>query len=91
MGYDRNWLRPKLLIYLLIQPAIPFGNQKCVFYVCESIPALSISSLLSFFLRFHKYSTENYIQYLVITYNGSKPERKTPIQYTNTYIRNLER
>ena len=51
MGYDRNWLHPKLLIYLLIQPAIPFGNWKCVFYVCESIPALSISSLLSFFFK----------------------------------------
>ena len=46
------YVNPKLLIYLPLQPcsAIPFGNHKFDFYVCESISVLYISSFVSFFL-----------------------------------------
>ena len=53
------YVNPKLLTYLLSTPAIPFGSQNFVFYVCESICVLNISSLVSFF-----FAISNNIQYL---------------------------
>ena len=43
-------VNPKVLISL--SPLFPFGNRMFVFYVCESITVLAISSLVSFFLDF---------------------------------------
>ena len=40
-------MNPKLLIYP--SPPFPFGNHKFVFYDCDSLSVLEISSFVSFF------------------------------------------
>ena len=69
------------LIYISVFVPVPYYLDDCGFVVEPEVRQVdSSSSILLYQDCFGAYYTEQ-----------SKPERKTPIQYTNTYIWNLER